>query len=301
MDIRSLIKQRVPEDWTESPITVTCYQVYAVMDSFNIGKTWKLLDIICLFAKGSYMFPMTFKTMTQEKQLGFSSRTEFQQSPKSLWMFIVRSGAEHQGDPDIEKRIRGFFYIIAGRNIAYEKFFTFTINPDDTQSFYSDSFLNPNAFPMIDMAKIERKLDLISPLLTEKAELEPEIEIGLSWYAEALESSGIDAFLKIWVAFEALSMSDTNVRSSYELISQIYDLDINLVGETLLLGRIHGYRSAILHGKNRGKFSIEILKYFEYLVGDIVIFKIFEQKSQTALEYMKRNNRNIVNVLLETP
>ena len=82
-------------------------------------------------------------------------------------------------------------------------------------------------------------------------------------------------------------------------MSQIYDLDINLVGETLLLGRIHGYRSAILHGKNRGKFSIEILKFFEYLVGDTAIFKIFKQKSQNALDYMKRNQDNIVNVLSE--
>ena len=61
MDLRSIIKSKIPPEWKDKEVTVTCYQVVSVINDYDIEGVWNFKDITCFFLKGSYKFPIIFK------------------------------------------------------------------------------------------------------------------------------------------------------------------------------------------------------------------------------------------------
>lgn len=296
MDNIKDIRNMLPEEWSDKDLTFTFYVIGNFQGNIELEKYWKINDSICMLLTGSYNIPVSFKTPDSQSPYGFKLSLEILESPYTTWLVFIRDNDHEAVDTLNQKILRGLLYIIAGRNIAYGKYSSFTLLADNRLSYSSEPFLNPSAFPIIDLPRLKNQLTSIEDIISSNS-IDIKVRTSLKWYLEAKETSGIDAIIKMWVAFEAIAMSSTNVISSYELLADIYDISKEEIKDKFMLGRILGYRSDLLHGVKDRNFDINLLSYLDNLVADIIIYQISGIKRKLALSFIAENEQHILGVL----
>jgi hypothetical protein len=99
--------------------------------------------------------------------------------------------------------------------------------------------------------------------------------LSLGWFAQAFESSGVDGFLKYWIAFEALGMSDaSNIRPLNEALERAYGIPASEVETCYGVGRIFGFRSLIVHRGETPSIHGSLLDYLEALYRDVLFERL---------------------------
>jgi len=169
----------------------------------------------------------------------------------------------------------GLFAAFNGRNIVYERLFDNIIEMSDGRSSaFSPVFENPMWFIPPDLS--DARLDIISKADRAITTLpEPDrnrIRLSLRWFEQALYESGVDAYLKYWIALETLAMPDTtNIRPLNESLSRAYNLSCEAVRDRFAIRKLFGLRGRIVHDGQLVPIHANLLRYLEALYADVLL------------------------------
>jgi hypothetical protein len=172
----------------------------------------------------------------------------------------------------------GLVSAVLGRNVVYRQIFDNTLDlVADNTTVIGDVFRNPQVDEVPDLST--SRLDAISEAATALAAL-PEnqrnrAELAIHWYAEALASPAADQFLKLWIALEALGMSEReNIRPLNATLAEAYGISPDEAQQRFGVGRVFGFRSRILHRGQRLPIYGVLDRYVEALFRDVLFQKL---------------------------
>ncbi len=83
--------------------------------------------------------------------------------------------------------------------------------------------------------------------------------------------SGLTPCLSIWIAIEVIGMPDTSdVKPAVKSLAQIYQLDYQTTRDRFQLGKIHGFRSKIVHDGKMFPIHSFLITYLEAIYLDLL-------------------------------
>jgi hypothetical protein len=96
------------------------------------------------------------------------------------------------------------------------------------------------------------------------------VTLSLRWYGKSFVA-GVDGFISVWIAIEVLGMpDDTNVKPAVQLLANIYQLDYQAAVNRFQLGRIHGFRSQIIHNGKMFPIHSLLMAYLQAIYVDFL-------------------------------
>jgi hypothetical protein len=232
--------------------------------------------------------------------------------PKTIWdtQFIepgeLRFAVQHAPSPPVEGRFcmlaarfsddltkpvaraqieaaRGLLCSYHGRNVAYDQRAELALNLSTPQTtFGTPGVENPFALPIPRLSVPERTQFFAATMRLNHPDGFPDGRIQLScrWFSRAIDESGPDAFLRYWIALEALAMPDsTNVRPIIESLARSYRILYESAASEFLVGRMFGFRSEIVHGGSRRPVPGDVLSYIAAVYIDVLL-ELFDLPSE---------------------
>lgn len=182
-----------------------------------------------------------------------------------------RAGAGREAKDRISAAV-GLATAILGPNATYHLWYESVINlATNEESFDGKVFRNPVTWPRPRIGQADRGV-LHAALEALDALSLPErrrITLSLRWYKQGVGGEE-DGVLKLWLALEALTMTGTNIRGLRKAVAAAYGEPEEKVSERYLLGRLHGLRSDIVHGKIRGSSHAHIVDFMAGLYTDLL-------------------------------
>lgn len=170
---------------------------------------------------------------------------------------------------------RGLLYAYHGRNIAYMKVSELEVAlASSTLTQSTETAENPFCLPEPKLSPAEfRTFSLVAQRIDETDEPEKD-RLGLSfrWFASGAHLWGPDAFLHYWIALEALAMPDsTNIKPLNEHLAASYGVSLAQATAEFRLGRLCGFRSAIVHAGSHRPVPGDVLTYVAALYSDVLL------------------------------
>lgn len=203
-------------------------------------------------------------------------------------------------EPDARSLIeagRGLLCAYHGRNVAYARISEFMLDVANPAAYTSVSptFENPLALPVPRLQSAERmQFGALLKNLNQRdrdPSLEDRLHLSCRWFSSAIEQGGPDAFLRYWIALEALAMPDsTNIAAINERLAQSYDLPVDQAAKRFLVGRLFGLRGQIVHRGSDGPVPGPVLDYIAAVYIDVLL-QVFGLPSERRAESELRASR----------
>ena len=166
---------------------------------------------------------------------------------------------------------------VHGRSAAFSHVFDHVLKLGQAGFIsYSGSYTNYWFFgkPNIHAKYLDEIKDAEKVLLSKPPQERNRIFLSLRWFSMATYDTGVDAFLKYWIALETLAMpDDTNIMPLREILAKASSMETKQIDRTFGIGRIYGLRSAIVHNGLQTTMDIPFLFYMSRLYSD-VLFEI---------------------------
>jgi hypothetical protein len=178
-------------------------------------------------------------------------------------------------EPTYRQRIQtavGLLIAWEGRNITYERLFENDVGVGtNAVSAVGPTLENPMYFPAPDLSP--GRLTLIGSAAAAIDALSPEVqrrvELSIRWYEAGVCSSGVDSFLRLWVAIETLGMpSTTDIGPLINLLARAYGVSAAEIRRHYQIGRIFGLRGSIVHDGHRGPIHGHLLDFLAAVYAD---------------------------------
>jgi hypothetical protein len=170
--------------------------------------------------------------------------------------------------------IAGLLVAVFGPNMAYQRLFDNIVKPPSyDRTIITQSFRNPASMPSpnISSTMIDRAVDAHKAMIRLPTNEKNRIVLSLRWFFEAQHESGVDIFLKLWVALEAAGMSNrNNVRSINEVLARSYRLSYEEAKQKFAVGRLFGLRSRIVHQGEIRPIHADLSDYVAALYLDVL-------------------------------
>ncbi len=156
-------------------------------------------------------------------------------------------------------------------NMVYEKVYEniVELSPIKTSAF-SPTFLTSNQSPNLQTTTLQLLSQSSVNLQALPENARNRIKLSLKWYSKSLVQ-GLDGFLSIWIAIEVIGMPDTSdVKSAVKSLAQIYQVDYQTARDRFQIGRIHGFRSKIVHEGKMFPIHSLLIAYLEAIYVDLL-------------------------------
>ncbi len=156
-------------------------------------------------------------------------------------------------------------------NMVYEKVFEniVELSPIKTTAF-SPTFLFSTQRPNLQASALQLLSQSAVNLQALPENMQNRVTLSLRWYGKSLVQ-GLDGFLSIWIAIEVLGMpDDTNVKPVVQTLANIYQLDYQAAVNRFQLGRIHGFRSQIVHDGKMFPIHSLLIAYLQAIYVDLL-------------------------------
>ena len=196
-------------------------------------------------------------------------------------------------EPDARSLIeagRGLLCAYHGRNVAYLRVseFMFEVANPAASTSVTATFENPLALPVPRLRRAERmRFGALLKNLNQRDQdpsIEDRLHLSCRWFSSAIEQVGPDAFLRYWIALEALAMPDsTNIKAINEHLSQGYGLSVHQAAQRFLVGRLFWLRGQIVHCGYHGPVPGEVLSYIAAIYIDVLL-QVFGLPSEGRAE-----------------
>jgi hypothetical protein len=148
----------------------------------------------------------------------------------------------------------------------------------DQVSAVSPTFENPNWFDQVDFhTQPPEILQGMAQTISKRDEPDRNrIALALRWFKQGVsEMDGVDSVIKFWVAIETLAMpDDTSVRRANHKLAHAYGMTPETAAKRFGLGRLHGFRSDIVHNGRVPPVDGMLQKYLEALFIDLLAAEI---------------------------
>ncbi len=286
MYMTEVFAQNMPPDWTGVPLIVWGYQVLFAKEPIPVTpQAWNTAGVHCLLLSGSYTYYRTGKLRFGRPAHG-SVEPNFavESTPDGLWLLM---GAPADVADSILRSAVAMLLVWLGRNLVYERYFGFRVDPPSTQvAVWTAAMLNPMHFPSPDFGRLSH-VETASRSLAGLSDTDRyRLLLSLRWFSDSLNFSGTDQFLRLWIAFEVLAMSTTNVKSAADFLATTYGLTKDSATTILRIGRIHGLRSAIVHKGSATSPSTLVINFLEAVYTDCVSFRLTGTSNRSAFRLL---------------
>jgi len=312
------IHQMTPTHWFKDPnsssVWLSGYKMFRLTSQdFVLGP--KIMDLenaraIMIYGRVSYLDNLAATPQpTSDGGYKFNTLEVEKTTPEGPYLVLILpfdkdgvAGSERITRDRISD-IVGLLIAFNDQNMAFEHLFDYVINLDGKErSVIGDAITNPMGMPKPNLSsnqflRIQNADQKIGSL---DLPTQNRIRLSLRWFEAATYDDDIDAFLKYWIAIETLAMPDTtNIRTINELLSAVYGLSSEQVGETFHIGRLFNARGKIVHGGERFRVSVYLTEFMQAIYVD-VLFKILGlQSEKRALALIQKEEFNLKNTLLQ--
>lgn len=148
-------------------------------------------------------------------------------------------------------KIVGLMVLGFGPNVAYRHLFDNVMRPHLNQrTAFGQSFRAPFTMPVPDISQDRIALALAANRAIDTLPVRQANRVWLSlrWYLDAQTARGVDLFLKLWFALEALGMaSRDNLSPIAESLARAYSMSKTEARSRFSLGPLFGFRGRIVH------------------------------------------------------
>ena len=275
----------LPPEWqgAKGRVVLVLYRtVRAPVDTFGaeplaclIGSVWT-----CLFW-GSPMVPKASSEFwfVEPKLMGWNCNLqgdEAQQEGRYCLLYArFADQASKAGAKAAIDAACGFLYAYHGRNVAYMKLCELEMSLEtDEYSQSTETVENPLVLPAPRLLAPEFEIFREAARLIGEAD-EPDrdrLSLSLRWFSSATHLWGPDAFLHYWIALEALAMPDsTNIRPIGEHLASTYQVSHDEAKKEFRVGRLYGFRGAVVHDGSHIAVPGEVLTYLAALYADVLL------------------------------
>ena len=225
---------------------------------------------------------------------------EIRDTPNGVWLIATAPivGGDEQSAKNSILSATGLVSAWGGRNATYDKYFDFFCECSvDQTSVCSPTILNPAALRSPDFSTV-MELDALSDGISKLSfDDRSRIELALRWFADSFHRFDVDALLSLWVALEVLTMSGTNVKDTNVALSRAYCISVARASERFLLGRLHGFRSKIVHRGGRGPIHHSLLDYLEAVFVDCLYHSLGQVVPKRASKLLSQQEHELQRVL----
>lgn len=177
-------------------------------------------------------------------------------TPVGVYTLIMAPYATSHGsgdEPSVRSQVgtaAGLLGAINGPSLTFEHVYDNIVHLDSEQTEgFSQAFRAPTAFgtPQLEADDLRIFGNAATALHGLDEEAGARTQLALHWFSQATHDDGLDQFIKLWIALEALAIPNANVRPLNELLASAYGLDYQTNTRKFGVGKLQGFRSRILH------------------------------------------------------
>lgn len=198
-----------------------------------------------------------------------------------LLVFPFDASEPNRSEGEIRVKIQelvGILVAVFGPNVAYHRVFDNVILPDENKrTAFGKSFRTPTTLPVPDLSdrKIQIALNVVENLGNIPEMEANRVRLSLRWFSEAHYADGVDNFLKLWFAIEALGMEDRkNLRPIIQTLADAYQISYSDAKIKFAIGRLFGFRSKIVHQGELPSIHALLSDYVAAIYQDLLYKKL---------------------------
>ena len=216
-------------------------------------------------------------------------------------IFSTPHGAENQPGDETKSMDRlsaaaGLVGAVMGKLPICEELFSFEVDSQGAAvNAGTCDIENPAWFkvPNLSVPGLGLLESLALRLSTLTADLRERAELSLRWLDDAMKDRGIMAFLKYWIAIEALAMVDTtNIAPLKRRMAVAYECSEAQANTRFALGRLANLRGEIVHKGRTLQIGQDLLWLVEAIYVDILAQMLGCPSGRLAEAALKRSGRS---------
>jgi hypothetical protein len=121
---------------------------------------------------------------------------------------------------------------------------------------------------------------------------------SLRWFADALQSDGADAFLKLWTATEMIAMPNSGkIDLLCRIVGDVYAMREDNARRAYKLGKLYDIRNAIVHAGKYEDLGYPIVAYLESVYVDVALQTLGQPSLKRAAEALTSNGPELEETL----
>ena len=281
VSVASFTPMRWANDGGEYSVWISVHRTFRtnLVSSASVPIQVDLGDVVAVILNATVEFVrVTLDVEVVDDQLVLTTGSAHDRAREGVYLVMLTplslgEGREVAARQKIDAAV-GLFLAVNGRNVAYDRVFEgIQTIPSGDLTVASPSIENPLALPVPDLSddgvRVIRSLgESINQLPDSDRN---RVDLSLRWFESATFVSGIDSYLRYWIALETLSMpSGTNIRPINESLGRAYGIDTNSAARRFHVGRLFDLRGAIVHGGQRLPIHGETLNYISAIYVDVL-------------------------------
>jgi len=199
-----------------------------------------------------------------------------QTTPEMTFLLLLTPWESEHPNPELLAHDRlessaGLVAAVLGENAVYARVFENKIGLNEVRTEGVGPVVRvPSAStPRLDGSALEELRLLDAAIASQDASARERGRLSLRWFRAATLDSGVDAFLKYWIALETLAMPDTtDIREIKRLLASAYSSPSGT--DPFQIGRLFGLRSRIVHDGLRMGITAAVESYLRAIYTDLL-------------------------------
>lgn len=279
----------VPDEWGfregRGDLWLSCYRMFLVSRDELISAEMRFVDalgcrLFMFFGQPKYVDPgrMRVKAWDGINPMVMIAEGAGPRTADPGAYLLVVTPYPMNADPDDEPRTRqrmkalvGLVRSVLGRNAAFDLLYENIIHSDGKTTAMTRGIEQPtwagrprlSAEALADLEEISRRISQDDARFN-------RLSLALRWLDEGMTTSGVDSFLRLWVALETLGMpARAGIGQLVESLSRAYGVPRGEARRRFLVGPLYGLRGAIVHDGKQPALHSNLLDYMRALFVDI--------------------------------
>lgn len=183
--------------------------------------------------------------------------------------------------------VAGMISATVSPNMTYLRLFEHAEWVNEGRSFVpSESIRNPNTYRKPELS--DRFVRAAKAVTDAQESLRNRVMLSARWLQGGVEEGmGVDAFIKLWVAIEALVLESASTKPLKELLATAYGVDVDWVTNKLKIDRLAQRRGDILHNGRMPPIRGDLLRFLVALYEDALAARLelpFERRAEAFID-----------------
>lgn len=276
--ILNLMEFIVPEEWRKTPESKTLMTAYQIVDfgdfkpcREDLITDFENIRVALIFGSINYPSYEEEWDFTTENMKVFLKKNDI--SKEGAWIIFVQP---FRGEDEFITKQKmssycAIYTAIFGRSVAYSQEFQHIYHGNNQVSFVGKTMLNPTLEKGITFNRegLEFLKDVTKNIEKMKEEEKERVLLSLHWFDKSIRAMGVDSFLYMWIALEALAMPNTSdIGPMKKKLKKIYEKSKI---ENFHIGKLFGLRSKIVHDGFIFPIHMDISDYLKAVFVDLLI------------------------------
>lgn len=244
----------IPDRWKNINTVVTAYKVInsdkKFVNTSDHIKDFENIRVVWMYGKLNYRkFDDQWDYLEEKKS--FRLFVKFEDIIKEgTWIIFIQPDVDSEFDTtNALSAYCGVFIAMNGLGNVFEQEFQHRYSAEGNMSSIGKRLLHPGTLPNVNTSS--SYLDIINSIINSIDSFDKvkakRILLSLHWFEKSHRTAGIESFINIWIAFEALTMKTTDIKELKVKVGNIYNVTSSVAGTDFFINRLSGLRGDIVH------------------------------------------------------